>query len=414
MSSTQPSAQCKFCHQTLPDLEDAQVLQLHNCGHHLHKSCFLDLNWGRAGEWFCPCSRAHVTGYSSVLTTGKREHFDSGSGRSERAVSWQDREAQDQDSDIIYLSSSLQCTFVLDRVREFLACGPQLRLVSRWFRRALADVPHMPLEVGDYLSPLPLFLWARQELRMPQGKVADKAALGGHLHTLQWLRANGTCKWTVDICHRAAKGGQLEVLKWLRASTPLQANRKSRRVAAQKGQAYQEAIQNPPCPWNGNTCIEAARHGHLEVLQWLRAQDPPCPWGEVERFSGFVTAATAAAKGGHLHVLQWARAQDPPCPWDVKTCSQAATGGHLHVLQWLRAQDPPCDWDIKTCAKAAEGGHFEVLRWLRAQDPPCPWDEWTCSAAARGGHVNVLQWLRAQDPPCPWDEVTASQWGPLL
>ncbi|KAJ1390652.1 hypothetical protein B484DRAFT_305987, partial [Ochromonadaceae sp. CCMP2298] len=93
---------------------------------------------------------------------------------------------------------------------------------------------------------------------------------------LQWLRANGSCPWTVDICHRAAKGGQLE---------------------------------------------------------WLRAQDPPCPWGEVERFSGYITAATAAAKAGHLHVLEWVRAQEPPCPWDIKTCAQAAKGGHLHALR---------------------------------------------------------------------------------
>mmetsp|Transcript_25217 Transcript_25217/g.56649 ORF Transcript_25217/g.56649 Transcript_25217/m.56649 type:complete len:212 (+) Transcript_25217:80-715(+) len=211
MSSTQP-AQCKVCQQALPDLEDAQVLQLHNCGHHLHKACFLDLHWGQApGEWLCPSSSTKVTGYTSGAT-GKLQHFDFG-GSCDRAVSVQDQTVPAQE---IYLStSSLQCTFTLDRVREFLVCDPQLRLVSRWFRQALAAVPHLQLKVEDYLSPLPLFLWARQELRMPQGKVADKAALLGHLHILQWLRANGSCPWTVDICHRAAKGGQLEVLKWL-------------------------------------------------------------------------------------------------------------------------------------------------------------------------------------------------------
>ena len=28
------------------------------------------------------------------------------------------------------------------------------------------------------------------------------------------------------------------------------------------------------------TSREAARVGHLEVLQWLRSFDPPCPWNE--------------------------------------------------------------------------------------------------------------------------------------
>ncbi len=75
----------------------------------------------------------------------------------------------------------------------------------------------------------------------------------------------------------------------------------------------------------------------INVLQWLRAQDPPCPWNE--ETCGY------AAVGGHLKVLQWLRAQDPPCPWDEETCSSAAENGHLEVLQWLRAQDPPCPWN---------------------------------------------------------------------
>ena len=41
------------------------------------------------------------------------------------------------------------------------------------------------------------------------------------------------------------------------------------------------------------------------------------------------------AKYGHLDVLQWARAQDPPCPWDAWVCSDAAENGHLDVLQWV-------------------------------------------------------------------------------
>jgi len=30
------------------------------------------------------------------------------------------------------------------------------------------------------------------------------------------------------------------------------------------------------CPWNTLTCAEAARRGHLEVLEWARAQG--CSW----------------------------------------------------------------------------------------------------------------------------------------
>jgi hypothetical protein len=39
-----------------------------------------------------------------------------------------------------------------------------------------------------------------------------------------------------------------------------------------------------------------------------------------------------AAKRGHLEVLQWARANG--CPWDEETCTFAAKKGHNEVLQW--------------------------------------------------------------------------------
>ena len=50
-----------------------------------------------------------------------------------------------------------------------------------------------------------------------------------------------------------------------------------------------------------------------------------------------------AARSGHLEVLQWLRANG--CPWDEWTCKYAAEGGHLEVLQWARANG--CPWDEK-------------------------------------------------------------------
>ncbi len=46
-----------------------------------------------------------------------------------------------------------------------------------------------------------------------------------------------------------------------------------------------------------------------------------------------------AAREGHLEVLQWAR--DQGCPWDKWTCASATQGGHLEVLQWAIEQGCP-------------------------------------------------------------------------
>jgi hypothetical protein len=76
------------------------------------------------------------------------------------------------------------------------------------------------------------------------------------------------------------------------------------------------------------------------------------------------TCAVAAQKG-HLEVLQWARANG--CPWDKETCRLAAMGGHLEVLLWLRAND--CPWNKQQCMLVAtEGQHLDVMAWLRGCD----------------------------------------------
>ena len=111
------------------------------------------------------------------------------------------------------------------------------------------------------------------------------------------------------------------------------------------------------CGLQGSTCSNAAAGGHLEVLQWARANG--CEW-----HSG---TCSNAAEGGHLEVLQWARANG--CLWNAYTCSNAAAGGHLEVLQWARANG--CEWNATTCEQAAFEGHLEVLQWARTNG--CPW-----------------------------------------
>ena len=44
------------------------------------------------------------------------------------------------------------------------------------------------------------------------------------------------------------------------------------------GDATGLRAQEPPCPWDEYVCSKAAMNGHLEMLQWLRAQDLPEEW----------------------------------------------------------------------------------------------------------------------------------------
>jgi hypothetical protein len=127
----------------------------------------------------------------------------------------------------------------------------------------------------------------------------------------------------------------------------------------------------------------------MAVLTFLRSLG--CP---------FVPSAVAeAARGGHMGVLEWLEtwAQEEGMAWQSQeVCIAAAEGGSLEALRWARQRG--CRWGVATTAAAAMGGHLECLKWLRCgeehKEGCCPWDRSTWTEAAKGGHEHVLQWIQ--------------------
>ena len=173
-----------------------------------------------------------------------------------------------------------------------------------------------------------------------RGRCRGQRATGGHKE-MRRSKARGTdesarARWSEEAVDRAAVGGHLEVVQWLR----------------QNG-----------CPWSSRTCYRVAERGHLDILKWARSQGPPCPWD--------LWTCTWAAKEGHLDVLKWARSQDPPCPWDRETCDSAALRGNLDVLKFARGQDPPCPWSRDECRSIAScrfKRHHHIVTWIDQQE----------------------------------------------
>lgn len=246
---------------------------------------------------------------------------------------------------------------------------------------------------GGHLS---ILMWLR-EMGCPWSKsTCAMAAAGGHLVTLQWLRTNG-CPWDRLVCTNAASGGHLAVLQWARANG---------------------------CSWNAEGCLSsAAKHGHLHIIRWMhttghswtqRKEETSLPsevsgdgeskptWPSVIPDRWGMEAMEQAARGGHLHVMQWMRANG--CPWDARVCQMAALGGHLNVLEW--ACENGCQWGSWACVNAIQGGHLHVIEWAHTNGYPLDRDGFNCAWAAGPGHLGVLQWLRAHG--CAWDAETCS------
>merc|ERR1712216_1082493 len=133
----------------------------------------------------------------------------------------------------------------------------------------------------------------------------------------------------------------------------------------------------------------AARQGHLPLLQELLK---PLKKSKSESTKGvFFDVANDAAKGGHLEILQWLKAQKR-FKLDSSFVFSACDGGYFEMLKWLSSEG--CPWSEFACSFAAYGGHLEILKWLRSEG--CPWDEETCEWAAEEGHLEVLKWLRSE------------------
>ena len=89
----------------------------------------------------------------------------------------------------------------------------------------------------------------------------------------------------------------------------------------------------------------------MDVLKWLREEG--CPWEE--------ETCSEAAKGGHLNVLKYAH--ENGCPWNEETCMYAAEEGHLHVLKY--AVKHRCSWDKASLLDLAI--NKKVLEWIAPQ-----------------------------------------------
>jgi hypothetical protein len=114
-------------------------------------------------------------------------------------------------------------------------------------------------------------------------------------------------------------------------------------------------------------CDQAARAGHVEVLQWLCTEGQCRLWGSVSQI---------AAALGHLHVFEWVvdnTVDRPDVPLRARAnsgmsvCFQAVIGGQVHVLKWAFAKG----WICRDRRGATD--LFE--------------------AAVRAGQVNALDWI---------------------
>ncbi|GLC46696.1 hypothetical protein PLESTB_001353600 [Pleodorina starrii] len=136
---------------------------------------------------------------------------------------------------------------------------------------------------------------------------------------------------------------------------------------------------------------EAARQGHLAVLQYLHASGLPVNARSV---------AEEAARAGHLPLVTWAVEDLGVAPVDgaASLLDCATASGNLGLMTWLHGRG----WALgpKAIPNGAKSGCEEALEWLVERGCPFPLDGGAYLEAAFNGDLAMLRCLHRLG--CPW------------
>ncbi|KXZ49592.1 hypothetical protein GPECTOR_20g448 [Gonium pectorale] len=164
----------------------------------------------------------------------------------------------------------------------------------------------------------------------------DIAAGGGHLAALQALHAAGWAVHCPRVAQLAALGGHLHVVAWL-----------------------VEALGAEALPLDAWLFSHAARSGSVELMAWLR--DHGCPWDK--------RALVGAAESGCEEAVEWLVARGCPMPGGHNSAYEltACDHGDLAMLRCLWRLGVPWGHSFKSLFEdvidSYKGG-LPALRWL--------------------------------------------------
>ncbi|GIL57996.1 hypothetical protein Vafri_13194 [Volvox africanus] len=218
------------------------------------------------------------------------------------------------------------------------------------------------------------------------------AAVGSHLHVLQWLEAEGSCLGCLRVQQAVGAGTSLTVLQWYidreDAHLPTLFGAACEDDDPDRRQAklqYMVDRYGKDAVLSCRATSAAARRGDIKTLAWLKDLG-----ADIDTLT-FV----AAAGGGDVAAVMWVTANltSGDAATSLAAVHQAAIEGRVEMLQWLKERlvQPmsPAQWHW-VLAMAAAGGHVAAVRWLVQQVDP---DLEALEAAAEGGHCEVIHIL---------------------
>lgn len=223
-------------------------------------------------------------------------------------------------------------------------------------------------------------------------RTLENAIRGRHLDIVQFILCNvpvARHSWTQDARSAAVRHGARDVLDWIDRFTLSD-------DCSDDEDGGREEREPKPYRLSAEALADAARVGHLDVIQWLH--DHGYLQDEAK-----VTAVLVggAVDGGQQHVLDWAHqvydhVLDSRRRAKLRFCADdAARNGHMELLPFLGNNKAFYRFTTGAMDAAAANGHLQVVQWLHGEtDSACT--KAAMDQAATNGHLCIVHFLHAQ------------------
>ncbi|KAG3027418.1 hypothetical protein PC121_g17770 [Phytophthora cactorum] len=141
-----------------------------------------------------------------------------------------------------------------------------------------------------------------------------------------------------------------------------------------------------------NDVAEAAKNGHLLVLEWLFNHHDHVYWGGDEMY--------CAVANNHLEVAKFLHEFTAPPPDDMFLIDEAARHGDLEMMRWLHSERGD-QLTYEGVMKAVDHGYLDALKWMKDTFPESVViKDIRMDNAAANGHLEMIKWLHQHHAWC--------------
>ena len=196
------------------------------------------------------------------------------------------------------------------------------------------------------------------------------------------------------LCNNHAKEGNLRSLQRIHRHHLITCNREGANQAARCGHLFiLEWLEKQKVSCNSDGVYFVCISGRLDILKWLHSEDRIINYNILNDESCSINAAMT----GQIHIIQWLyelMQLHNTMHIATYTANAAACNGHLHILQWLEKRNPPISCNTIGANQAARNGHLHVLKWLFDDDRITRVCCTTKKGAIFGNHKEIITWLK--------------------